>query len=56
MTKYDYLEGLSNHLLTFLPERRGIAGVDVTLRRLFRNEADHSTCSKQDCWTTFEAI
>ena len=40
MTKYGYLEGLSNHLLTFLPERRGSGGIKRISTYAFANGAD----------------
>ena len=40
MTKYDYLEGLSNHLLTFPPERRGSGGIERISTYAFANGAD----------------
>jgi hypothetical protein len=37
---YGYLEGLSNHLLTFLPERRGSCGIERISTYAFANGAD----------------
>jgi hypothetical protein len=39
-TKDDYSEGLSNHLLTFLPERRGSGGIERISTYAFANGAD----------------
>jgi hypothetical protein len=40
MTKDDYLEGFANHLLTFLPERRGSGGIERISTYAFANGAD----------------
>ena len=36
----NYLEGLSHHLLTFLPKRGGVGGIERISTYAFANDAD----------------